>query len=465
VTDTIPSLDITAPAVYTELAAGWEIPVNGTAVFQWDYDAVDDPMLRLYVQGKQRQWDNDERLDWSHEVDPANPLGMPDEFVSASGSKAWDRLPEAERTLARQHSAGWLYSQFLHSEQFALIGVGKICQAASDLQAKMFAATQLMDEARHVEGFNRFLATKIGVRYPLSPALSSLFEHVMREPRWDFGVLAAHVLVENMGLATFGVHRERMKDPLAQSFSAYVARDEARHVAFGRLMLRRYYPNLTEAEMREREDFVLEGCWALRDRYVDDDMWINLDLGDDLLAAAKRSPAKREFRRLVFMRIVPALRDIGLFGPRVQAGLAQMGVLGFADIDDSVLMALDENGVDDLAKRELDARQRDIEQVVLLGGGEPVARGPWRPSSRCRWAGRPCPTAWRPRPGPISRASSTDPRRHLRSWTGWRCRDRRTGGTGWSDARPISLTRSPWRPARCSAATSVAWSTISRGWP
>ncbi|MGV9286419.1 diiron oxygenase [Streptomyces sp. NPDC003719] len=364
--------DYTRPEVLTDLAGEWAVPVNGRAVIQWDYDRRNDKLVRLYQQGKQRQWDMDERLDWDHEVDPDDPLGLPDDFISIAGSKLWDRLPESERRIVRRHSSGWLYSQFLHSEQAALIAVGKILLTVEDLDSKLYAATQMMDEARHVEGFNRFLHTKIGLRYGLSPSISAMFEQAMREPRWDFGVLAAHILVENMGLATFGVHRERLRDPLARAFSAYVARDEARHVAFGRLLLRAYYPQLSEAELREREDFVVEGCWALRDRYVDDEIWQHLGYGEEAIKASRRSPAKREFRRLVFMRIVPGLKEIGMFGPRVQEALAKMGVLGFHEVDEEALRALDDKAaVDALTQHEMTLRHRDIEQVADLGSAAP----------------------------------------------------------------------------------------------
>lgn len=364
--------DYPRPEVLTDLAGEWAVPVHGNAVIQWDYDQRNDKLVRLYKQGKQRQWDMDERLDWDHETDPDDPLGLPDDFISIAGSKLWDRLPESERRVVRRHSSGWLYSQFLHSEQAALIAVGKILLTVEDLDSKLYAATQMMDEARHVEGFNRFLHTKIGLRYGLSPSISAMFEQAMREPRWDFGVLAAHILVENMGLATFGVHRERLKDPLARAFSAYVARDEARHVAFGRLLLREYYPQLSEAELKEREDFVVEGCWALRDRYVDDEIWNTLGYGEEAIKASRRSPAKREFRRLVFMRIVPGLKEIGMFGPRVQEALAKMGVLGFHEVDEEALRALDDKAaVDALTKYEMELRRRDIRNVVDLGGGAP----------------------------------------------------------------------------------------------
>ncbi len=367
--------DYTDPAVLTNLAGDWTIPLGGYAVLQWDYDRVNEKMLRLYVQGKQRQWDADGLLDWEREPDPANPTGIPDQFVSIAGSALWDRLSPDQRDLARQHAAAWLYSQFLHSEQFALVGVGRVCAAASDLESKMFAATQLMDEARHVEAFNRYIKTTVKTRYPYAPALQSLLEQVISESRWDFGVLAGHVMVENMALVTHAQHRERMGDPLARALSAYVARDEARHVAFGRLLLRQYYPQLTQRELREREAFVLEGCWALKSRYVDDDVWIALGFGEQATAAARRSPVSREFRRRLFMRLVPGLKEVGLFGPRIQEGLAKLGVLGFADFDEESLRNVDEHAVDKLTAADIARRGEDIAATAELGAGQ-VADAP-----------------------------------------------------------------------------------------
>jgi hypothetical protein len=365
--------DFSKPEELTRAAGEWIMPVAGQALFNWDYDTQDDQMLRLYNQGKQRQWDADDRLDWNHQVDPDNPLGMPDAFVSIAGSDFWDRLPEAERKVIRRHTAGWLFSQLLHSEQFALLGVGKMAAGTPTLESKLYAATQVMDEARHAEAFNRFIKTKIGVRYGISPTLGKLFEQVLAEPRWDLGVLAAHVLVENMGLATFSLYKERMQDPLAQAFMSYVLRDEARHVAFGRTLLRRLYPQLTGAEIREREDFVLEGCWALRDRYADDDVWHNLGYGQECIKLSTRSPVKREFRRRVFMRIVPSLKDIGLLSPRVREGLAKMGVLGFITIDSSTFADEDPAAADQIAAAEFAGRAREIGDIVDLGrlGGDP----------------------------------------------------------------------------------------------
>ena len=68
------------------------------------------------------------------------------------------------------------------------------------------------------------------------------------------------VLIEGLALAAFQRIRDQSKNTLAAAVNAYVMQDEARHVAFGRLALREYYPQLTDAERAEREEFVVEAC-------------------------------------------------------------------------------------------------------------------------------------------------------------------------------------------------------------
>jgi hypothetical protein len=152
----------------------------------------------------------------------------------------------------------------------------------------------------------------------------------------------------------------------------YIMQDEARHVAFGRILLRHYYRDLTTAERAEREEFVVQASWALREGFVGEDIWNTLDYGaTECLALARSSPALRQYRRRLFMRIVPALKDIGLLGPPVREALAKMGVLGFADLDAEP--ELDDRAIADLDRRERLARQEEIEAVVALGAGGDVS--------------------------------------------------------------------------------------------
>jgi hypothetical protein len=359
------------PDGMSRLAGNWAVPVGGAALFSWDYDPASEQLLALYAKGKQRQWDADERLDWAHESDPDDPLGMPEEFIWIAGTPLWDRLPAADRTTIRRHTAGWLYSQFLHGEQGALVCAAKVVLGVPDMSAKYYAATQVMDEARHVEAFDRMVRTKIGIRYPISDALHGLLQTIITDSRWDLTYLGMQVMIEGLALASFGIQRDRMRDPLARALNAYVLQDEARHVAFGRLALRGYYAELTEAELKDREDFAIEACWALRDRFLGEEMWHTLDYGAaECIAAARRSPAMRAFRRRLFARIVPSLRDIDLFGPRMQAALQQLGVLGFGQLDSEQIAADDERVAEEIARLEMAARKRDIDTAIAAGRGE-----------------------------------------------------------------------------------------------
>ncbi|WP_018656882.1 ferritin-like domain-containing protein [Actinomadura flavalba] len=346
----------------------WAIGTGGDTRFTWDYDGGNERLLNLYRKGKQRQWDAELRLDWSHEVDPDDPLGLPDEFVWISDSDLWRDLPEREKTTVRRHMAGWLYSQFLHGEQGALICSSKVVQTVPDLDAKFYAATQVMDEARHVEVYQRMLNTKIGIRYGLSTGLRDLLDTIIRDERWDITYLGMQVMIEGLALASFSIQRDRVRDPLARALNAYVLQDEARHVAFGRLALRDYYRELSSSELREREEFALEACWSLRDRFAGEEMWRHLDYGaDECIRLARRSPAMREFRRRLFSRIVPTLRDINLFGPRMQEGLTRLGVLGFSQLDGAEISAEDERIAEEIARMEMLGRSREVADVIARG--------------------------------------------------------------------------------------------------
>ncbi|QXJ21424.1 ferritin-like domain-containing protein [Actinomadura graeca] len=349
-----------------DLAGTWAVPAGGEALFTWEYDRPAERLLRLYTKGKQRQWDADERLDWSHEVDPSDPLGMPDELIWIADSELWDRLPEKERAHVRVHTAGWTYSQFLHGEQGALVCAARVVQMVPDINAKFFASTQVMDEARHVEGFSRYLREKIGVGYGVTSSLQGLLEAIVRDSRWDFTYLGMQVLIEGLALASFGIQRDMMTDPLAKAFNAYVLQDEARHVAFGQHALSEYYREITDAERSEREEFALEACHVLHDRFAGEELWSNLDYGTrECIEITRESASLRVFRYRLFSRIVPALKSIHLFGPKMQEGLGRLGLLRFAKGDLHDIMAADERAAREI---ELAQRKREIDTAIEAGG-------------------------------------------------------------------------------------------------
>ena len=329
---------------------GWKVRAEETdTAFDWDYADSRENLASLYRKGKSGQWDAEARIDWSREIDFENPLGVPEGFVPIAGSRVWERLNDREKGIVRRHSAAWQFSQFLHGEQGALICTAKIVQQVPSVDAKYYAATQVMDEARHVETYARLLHEKFELAYPITPTLKRLLNDVLSDARWDMTYLGMQVLIEGLALAAFASIRDQAKNPLARAVNAYVMQDEARHVAFGRLALRDYYPQLTQKERDEREEFAVEACYLMRDRFLAEEVWETIGLPvEECVRYVDGSVEMRAFRSRLFTRIVPTMKDIGLWGDKIRRAYANMNILGFADIDAAALSAEDERVAEEM---------------------------------------------------------------------------------------------------------------------
>ena len=353
---------------------GWQVPMAGSSRFTWEYDEGRERLLDLYQKGKDKQWDAVRRIDWDLEVDPYDVLGLPDSAMAIYGTKYWDKLGPGNRAELRRHNAAWQFSQFLHGEQGAMICAARIVESVPDLDSKFYAATQTMDEARHAELYSRFLHEKVGLVYPINDQLQALLNDTLRDSRWDMPYLGMQVLIEGLALAAFGVLRDFTTKPLPRQILAYVMQDEARHVAFGRMALRDYYRELSEAELREREDFVIEGCYLMRDRLRGDEIWASFGLPlDEVREMTDGSEYTRTFRSLLFSRLVPCVRDIGLWSDRLQQAYADMGVLDAAKADLEALMRDDEEIAEKLDQERFaaeEAARADEVAQVIAGGAE-----------------------------------------------------------------------------------------------
>ncbi|MFC7965261.1 ferritin-like domain-containing protein [Streptomyces cinereoruber] len=348
--------------LYTNAPDGavWDVPAAGAARFSWDYDDGRDRLLALYQKGKDKQWDGATRIDWDLEVDPYDPLGTPDEALDLHGTRHWAKLSEKDRGELRRHYSSWQFSQFLHGEQGAMICAARIVESVPDLDAKFYSATQTMDEARHAEIYGRFLHEKVGMLYPIDDNLKGLLDDTLRDSRWDMPYLGMQVLIEGLALAAFGMIRDTTDKPLPKQILAYVMQDEARHVAFGRMALRDHYRQLSNAELREREEFVIEGCHLMRDRLRATDVLVNFGVArKEAEELTERSEFLRLFRKLLFSRIVPCVKDIGLWGPRLQKAYLDMGVFDLGDSNLDLLMAQDEEVAERLDAERFAAEERD----------------------------------------------------------------------------------------------------------
>jgi hypothetical protein len=302
--------------------------------FNWEYDDGSSDLLELYEKGKKQQWDASTRLDWSLELNPDNPMELKDEAISIYGTDTWNRMTDKERAWLRRELQANSISQFMHGEQGALIATAKIVGTVPDMNAKFYAATQVMDEARHVEAYKRLLHEKFGVAYPINKALQTLLEQTLTDRRWDMTYLGMQVLIEGLALAAFQSIRDKAGNTLAGAVNAYVMQDEARHVSFGRLALREYYPHLSDAERDEREEFAVEALYWMRDRFNQSEVWERLGLPAKTLDEIHyNSKQMNSFRGRLFSRVVPTIKDIGLWGPRVRKAFAEMGVMDYAEIN------------------------------------------------------------------------------------------------------------------------------------
>ncbi len=348
----------------------WTVPQKFEASFDWDYDDGRKQMMHLYQKGKDMQWDALSRINWDLELDSENPMQMPDETMGIFHTPVWAKMGKNEQAEFRRHAQAWMTSQFMQGEQAALICAAKIVQQVPDLDAKFYASTQVMDEARHVEAYKKYL-TGFGVAYPMTAPLQTLVDQALRDSRWDMTYLAMQVVIEGLALAAFNNIREMAQNPLAQQLNAYVMEDESRHVAFGRLTLKEYYPQLTQAERDEREEFLVEACYLMRDRFEARELYAHLDLPvDEIVSAQNESEFQTHFRSMLFQRIVPIVRDIGLWSDKIRDAYTQMGVIGFADIDYDQLSENDTKRAaefDEINKRE---RQAYVEGVAALGAAE-----------------------------------------------------------------------------------------------
>ena len=330
----------------------WKVEGQTTTAFTWEYEDGSADLLKLYGKGKKQQWDAAERLDWSLDVDPDNPMGLDDRTIAIYGTDIWNGLDAKGRAHVRRNLQAHTLSQFMHGEQGALIATAKIVQTVPSIQAKFYAATQVMDEARHVEAYARLLHEKVKLAYPITRTLALLLESTITDKRWDMTYLGMQVLIEGLALAAFQRIRDSSSNTLAAAVNAYVMQDEARHVSFGRLALREYYPHLSDAERDEREQFVVEALYFMRDRFNNSEVWERLGLPADALNELHyNSKQMASFRGRLFSRVVPTVKDIGLWGERVQKTFAEMGVMDYAQIDVAEQLANDGKVADDFDKK------------------------------------------------------------------------------------------------------------------
>jgi hypothetical protein len=305
--------------------------------YSWSYATTREGLHDLYEKAKREQWNATTEIAWDTPVEPESEI-IPAAYNPFSEYRPFRQLDARQAARLRHASVAWQLSQFMHGEQGALMTASQLVGAVPWIDAKYYAASQTLDEARHVEVFSRYLRQKLEWEWPVNPNLKHLLDLILQDARWDFKYLGMQILVEGLAMAAFANLYQLAQEPLLKTVVHNVMRDEARHVAFGMLSLRGFYDDMPAAERRDREEFVIEACRLMRDRLVGEEVAdaVGFDR-EEVRRILLDSPILQMFRRALFARVVPNVKRLGLLTRRVRTAFEEMRILEFEDQDPEAL--------------------------------------------------------------------------------------------------------------------------------
>ena len=330
-----------------------------TGAYNWNYTIQDDRIKKLYDLGKQLNWDPEMDIDWNR---PWPKEERSAELMNLQDYEPYLAMDEKTQDEFWLHMNAWSLSQFLHGEQGALLVASQLVSCAPTYNAKLYAASQTFDEARHVEVFNKYLQQRIGLSYPINTSLKSILDKILTDERWDMKFIGMQIVIEGLALSAFNTTRETTPDPVLKDIVYLVTRDEARHVTFGVNYLEEYVKTLTDEERQERAQFAYEACVISRERLVATDVFRHF--GWDVEEARKTvldGFVMSHFRNLLFQRVIPNLARIGLMTEEIRPKFEELGILEYenlatdGDIDWSAL------------ERPLDTQEAQSYEQSMLG--------------------------------------------------------------------------------------------------
>jgi hypothetical protein len=321
-------------------------------LFLWDYERDRGQLVTLYNKAMGSQWSSVTDLDWSTDVDPERLVAEQDSPMLGL-ARAAGRLPGSPLAAWSEKEYSQLgieffkasLSQFMHGEQGAMMTAAKIVETVPWIDAKYYASTQTMDEARHTEVFARYLSTKLGEAYPMSPFLKEQIWALLEDARWDIAYLGMQIVIESLALAAFGDMLRRTQEPLLRKLLRYVMSDEARHVAFGVLTLSEFYAGLSAAELRDRQEFLLDSTLRSRSRATTPEVWERMGVSVEAVvpfifeaAGQARVSPTAGFARGFYAKLVPNVRKLGLLEANdgyLRQKWGEAGLLEFEYADDT----------------------------------------------------------------------------------------------------------------------------------
>ena len=314
-----------------DIAEVFHTPLQGT--YNWDYRIQDNRIKRLYELGKELNWNVEMDIDWNR---PYEELKEPYPIF-------WDDYPPYQKMSDKKkveflrHRQAWSMSQFLHGEQGAVLVASQLTSCAPTFNAKLYAASQTFDEARHVEAFNKYIQTRTKLMSPVGNELKSILYKILTDERWDLKFIGMQIIIEGLALAAFQSSRDLTPDPVLKDMLGLIIRDEARHVTFGVNYLEDFISTLTEDQVEERAQFAYEACLLSRERLVSNDVFDHFGWDrEESRIFQQSSDITKMFQKLLFQRIVPNLSRIGLLTDSVRGKFDKLGLLEYEDAQSDI---------------------------------------------------------------------------------------------------------------------------------
>ncbi|MEB2346244.1 MAG: ferritin-like domain-containing protein [Deltaproteobacteria bacterium] len=232
-----------------------------TTLWRFDYEPKIKALRELYEVAKKQQWNAATDIPWNLEIDREGDILDPRQNPMTQFD-FYQALPERKRKDLAIRIAAWRLSQFLHGEQGALLCCGQLVDVVPDTDGKLYAATQVVDEARHVEVFHRYI-TRLDRVYPIDPQLQAVLNAILAADTWQKKCVGMQIIVESLAMGAFKLMKEGSKDELLRNVVELTAQDEARHVSYGIIYLKDELPRMPEKEHDELEDFAFGAVSAM----------------------------------------------------------------------------------------------------------------------------------------------------------------------------------------------------------
>src|SRR5215468_1824742 len=314
-----------------------QIDIRNTAHFRHVYDSEQPDMRRLYEQAKIDQWNAATDIDWAKPLEGDGGL-IADDLVDIHGTKFWDRLSPDQRVELNRYLTRWRLSTLIHGEHGAMLVCSQLVENVHGQDAKLFQATQVVDEGRHNEVLHRYLALRLeGETYPLAGNVREIFDTLLGTSAWYLKTIGLQLVAETFAVSLFRMLAESSKDAVLRQVCRRILQDEARHMGFAMLSLPELVAQATDAEHREMEDFAV---WALSRTLggtfplaVYQEMGFSKTELDEIkrfrrerAAGGEETAFRKYFRRDLHDGLVRNLRKVGLLTERIAPNLQSFGI-------------------------------------------------------------------------------------------------------------------------------------------